>query len=112
MLNNKTKNRTITNKVKYCKNFVTKGFGLMFKGKNFNPYIFIFNKEKIIPLHMWFVFFPIDVLFLDKDKKVVEIVEGLKSFGFYKPKKKAKYIIELRVGSVKDNFDIGDVVEF
>ena len=61
---------------------------------------------------MLFVFFPIDVLFLDKEKKVVELKEGLKSFGFYNPKNKAKYIIELRKGTILNNIEIGDVIEF
>jgi len=65
--------------------------------------IFIFGKEKIIPLHMLFVFFPIDVLFLDKNKKVVEIKENLRPFSFYTPKNKAKYIIELPFNTIKNS---------
>ena len=39
---------------------------------------------------MFFVFFPIDVLFLDKNKKVVELKENFKPFSIYFPKNKAK----------------------
>ncbi|MBL7054752.1 DUF192 domain-containing protein [Candidatus Woesearchaeota archaeon] len=63
--------------------------------------IFIFKKEKIIPLHMFFVFFPIEVLFLDKNKIVAEIKENFKPFTFYSPRKKSKYIIELPKDSIK-----------
>jgi uncharacterized protein len=81
----------------FLKSFFSKGIGLMFRKKINKPYIFIFNKEKIISLHMFFVFMPIDVLFLDKNKKVVEKTT-LKPFTIYTPKNKAKYVIELPKG--------------
>lgn len=78
-----------------------------------NALIFIFHKGKIIPLHMLFVFHPIDVLYIDKDKKVVEIKENLKPFSFYTPKNKAVYIIELPAGTIKKTkTKPGDRIEF
>ena len=60
---------------------------------------------------MFFVFFPIDVLFLDEDKKVVEIKKKFEPFTLYNPKNKAKYVIELPQGAVKNtNTKIGDKV--
>ena len=50
---------------------------------------------------MLFVFYPIDVLFLGKNKVVVEIKESLMPFTVYTPKNKAKYIIELPQGTIK-----------
>jgi len=72
--------------------------GLMFSRKK--NIMFVFNKEQIINLHTWFVFFPIDIILLDKDRKVVEIRENLKPFRFYKSEKKAKYVIEIAERSV------------
>lgn len=78
---------------KICKSIWAKARGLMFsKKKNL---IFVFDDEKRRSLHMFFVFFPIDVLFLDKNKKIVEIKRDFKPFSFYKPKNKSKYVIEL-----------------
>lgn len=75
--------------------------------------IFPFNKEKIIPLHMWFVFYPIDVIYLDKNKKIVEIKENFKPFSYFSPKNKAKYVIELKNGKVsKTSSKKGDYIEF
>lgn len=62
--------------------------------------VFDFDKEQLTPLHMWFVFFPIDVLFLDKNNKVVDIKKNFKPFAYYSPKAKSKYVVELPVGMI------------
>ena len=77
------------------------------------PLIFIFKKEKINPLHMFFVFYQIDVLFLDKNKIVAEMKENFDPFSFYNPKNKSKYILELPQGTIKkSNTKIKDKIEF
>lgn len=99
---NKTRKTIVAEKIRFCKNNLTKTIGLMFHKKLKNKaLVFIFKREKIIPIHMLFVFYPIDVLFLDGNKKIVEIKENLKPFTFYMPKNKAKYILELPCGTVK-----------
>ena len=113
MLKNITRKTTISRKTKHCNNIFSKGFGLMFSKKTNKALMFDFKKEKIISLHMLFVFYPIDVLFLNKDKKVVEIKENLKPFRFYTPKKKARYVVELLNGVVKSSrTTIGDSIHF
>jgi len=62
-------------------------------------------------LHMWFVFFPIDVLFLNKNKKIIEIKKDFRPFRFYTTKKKARYAIELPKGH-KYKLKLGDRVIF
>ena len=58
---------------------------------------------------MLFVFYPIDVIFLDEQKKVVEIKENFRPFRFYTPKKKARYVLELPKGSVnRSRTELGD----
>ena len=62
---------------------------------------------------MFFVFYPIDVLFLDKNKKIVEIKENFKPFTLHNPKNKAQYIIELPKGTIKQTkTGIGDTISF
>ena len=91
----------------------SKFIGLMFSRRQDKALIFKFNKEKIISLHMIFVFYPIDVLFLNKNKIVVEMKENFKPFSFYNPKNKAKYIIELPERAIKkSNTKIKDKIEF
>ena len=98
---------------KLCTNTFSKFIGLMFSKKQNRVLIFNFNKYKIIYLHMLFVFYPIDVLFLDKNKIVVDKKENFKPFTFYKSKKKAMYAIELRNGVIKrTKTKIGDKIEF
>lgn len=101
MIKNLTKNIIISRNIRFCNNVVSKAIGLMFSKKSDKSLIFTFKKEKIMPLHMLFVFYPIDVLFLDKEKKVVEMKENFRPFSYYTPKNKAKYVIELPEGSVK-----------
>jgi len=77
--------------------------GLMFsKQKNL---IFKFKEEKIHSLHMFFVFYPIDTIFLNKNKEIVELKENFMPFTFYKAKNKATYILELKRGTI-NHFDL------
>lgn len=96
---------------KCCKSIFAKTIGLMFS--KLKPLIFIFEKEKIIPLHMLLVFYSIDALFLDKNKKIVEIKEDFRPFRFYTPKNKAMYVIELPNEIIKKSgTKLGDKISF
>ena len=111
-IKNITKKALLSEDAEFCNNVFSKARGLMFSKKS-KALIFIFKKEKIVPLHMAFVFFPIDVLFLNKNKEIAEIKESLMPFAFYTPKKKAAYIIELPQGTVKrTKTELGDKISF
>ena len=85
----------------------------MFSKKRDRALIFNFGREKVVSLHMFFVFYPIDVLFLNKDNKIVEIKQNFKPFTFYMPKNRARYIIELPAGSVeRSKTRVGDKLSF
>ena len=102
MIINHTKKKIIIKKSKLCKSVICKAIGFMFRKKNPDyALIFIFRNERKNPLHMLFVFFPIDVLFLDKKKQVVEIKKDFKPFTYYSPKNKSLYVIELPTGHLK-----------
>lgn len=77
---------------KTCKSLLSKALGLMFSRKR--NLLFVFGKERRIMLHNWFVFYPINLVFLDKNKRVVEIKRDFKPFCFYASKRKARYLIE------------------
>lgn len=79
-------------------------FGLIFKREY----------ESIVgsSIHMLFVFYPINVIFLDSNKKVVDIKKRLRPFTFYSPKKKAKYIIELPIETDISFIKINDIISF
>ena len=75
--------------------------------------IFNYNREIKESLHMFFVFFPIDVIFLNKNKEVVELKQNFRPFSIYFPKNKAKYIIELPNNTIKQtNTEINDLIDF
>jgi len=112
MLKNKTKNKILAKKEILCKSPFSKALGLMFSRKH-KTLLFVFNKEKISSLHMFFVLFPIDVLYLDKNKKVVQLRENFKPFRILIAKKPAKYIIELPNKTIeKTNTRLGDIIVF
>lgn len=112
-IKNSTKNRVISADFRLCGDNFSKFLGLMFSIKQNKSLIFKFSKEKIIALHMLFVFYPIDVLFLDKSKVVVGKKENFMPFTFYKSGKKSMYAIELPNGTIKKTkTGIGDKIEF
>ena len=95
-LKNYTIHKTIIGKIK----------GLMFSQKK--TIIFEFSHERKTALHTFFVFFPITVLFLNTQKKIVEQTV-MKPFSFYSPTKKAKYVVELPFETKKK---IGEKIKF
>ena len=103
-------NKIISNNEILCTNIFSQARGLMFRRKN--NLIMDFKKEKRISLHMFFVFYPIDVIILDKNQKVVDIKKNFKPFTFWNSKKKGKYIIELGVEKNKQNISLGDYFKF
>ena len=111
MIQNKGNNEILAKEHKLCNNLFSQAKGLMFSKQK--SLVFEFANERIVSLHMWFVFFPIDVVFLDENLEVVEIKENFKPFSFYIPKNKAKYVLELGLGVVADTgTKVGDVIHY
>ncbi len=76
--------------------------GLMFRRKfqQGKALLFKFSKPGRYAVHMWFVWFPIDLIYLDSSFRVVELRAGLKSWRFYRPKAIVNYLIEAPVGTI------------
>lgn len=107
---NSTKKTLISASCIVCKGSFSKAIGLMFSPRP-KALLFLFKKESYVPLHMNFVFFPIDVLFLDKAKRVIEIKENFMPWSYYAPKKKAMYVIELPCAIIKKSkTKLGDII--
>jgi len=110
MIKNDTRKKTISTRFRKVTSVAGKTIGLMFK-KNPESLVFVFSRETIVPLHTFFMKFPIDVLFLNEDWKVVELKENLEPYRYYWPRKKAKFIVELPEGSIlKSKTAVGDVL--
>ena len=80
-----------------CVSVLKKLRGLMFSFKPKNDgLLFVFGKEGVVSIHMLFVFFSIDIVYVNKEKKIVEIKRRVKPFTFFVLGKKAKYILEVK----------------
>ncbi len=111
---NKTSRKTIAGSAKMCSSQMAKARGLMFsKPLKNRALIFVFRKEKRVALHMLFVFFPIDIMFLDEKQRVLELREGVKPFTpFVKSRKRIRWVVELPNGTIKrTKTKIGDLIK-
>jgi uncharacterized membrane protein (UPF0127 family) len=100
-----TSKKVIAHRTVFCRSVFSQMRGLMFSPKDeTRALIMEFGSEKIVPLHMMFVFYPIDILFVDSGKRVVELAPGAKPFiSQIVPKHKARYVIELAAGKIREN---------
>ncbi len=115
MLLNKTKKIKLIEKTKKADSFFKRFKGLMFSKKPDYALIFDFGREVRIEgsIHMFFVFFPIDLVYLDEKKRVTEIVKGIKPFTLnFTPKKKARYLIEFPEQIIKNKINEGDELQW
>lgn len=77
--------------------------------------LFVFPRQKIHTFWMKDTFIPLDMIWLDKNFKVVKIATILEtnSEKLYANKNKAKYVIELNANEVfKRDLKIGDTIQF
>jgi uncharacterized membrane protein (UPF0127 family) len=92
----KIKNKKI--KIKMCESLFSKMLGLMFTAPIIkdNALLFCFKSESRIgrSIHMFFVFYPIKVFWLDKNYIVVDSALAKPFRPYYTCKKPSKYILE------------------
>ncbi len=64
-------------------------------------------------IHMLFMRFPIDAVWVDSKMIVVDIKKNIKpnSLGIFRPGKPAKFVVELGVGKLGTT-EVGDIIEF
>lgn len=106
MIINKTQNILVSKQERVCSTSLSQMRGLMFRKRQ--NCLMTFPEERKVSLHMFFVFYPIDALLLDKNRKVVEIYRNLRPFRFWFPQKKAKYILEM---AFPGKYKLGDVLK-
>jgi len=116
MLFNKTKGNRVISRVKFAEGFLGKFKGLMLEKRQNFDYALVFDfegeKKTGASIHMMFVFFPIDAVYLNKEKKVVDIAMSLKPFAInYTPRKKSAFLLELPEGYAK-GISIGDKISW
>ena len=107
MIFNQTTNTIISKKEKICKTLLSQALGLMFRPKQ--NLVMIFPTERIIRLHNFFVFYPLTIVVLDKNQRIIEIKQGFKPFAFWNSTQKGKYVIEL--AEEKNTVKVGQQLE-
>lgn len=91
--------------VKHARTFGQRFMGLMGIAPESYDYALVFHLHEAgklnASIHMLFMRFPIDVLFLNSQKQVVDSVENLPPWTLnYTPKKDAAFIVELPAGTI------------
>lgn len=99
-----------------CKTRTVKGIGanigLMFKPNlKTGETLTLKLPAKRVEIHTYFVFFPIDLFFLDGNYKVIEKA-SMAPWRIYLPKKNARYLLEANKGElnlrIRDKLSIGN----
>jgi len=104
----------IAKNIEFSRTLLKQGLGLMFRRSIPLDYsmIFILKKPSNVNVHMLFVFCPIDVIFLNEEKKVSGF-SRLKPWVGFKEIKNIKYVLEMKAGTI-DRLDlkVGGQIEF
>jgi uncharacterized membrane protein (UPF0127 family) len=96
--------KLIAKRIVYCDSLFRQGTGLLFRSKDSvsnSAWWFRFKKPRHVTVTMIMVFFSIDIVFLDKDNKVVELKENLRPFMNYRCRKNIYSFVELECGTIK-----------
>ena len=110
-------NKNIKFNVEVAKTIQERRTGLMHRKKLLNNegMLFIFPRENIIQLWMKNTYIPLDVIFISKNKVIVDIKKNMEKLSetIIKSKVKSKYAIEFNAGLInKLDISIGDKVLF
>jgi uncharacterized membrane protein (UPF0127 family) len=115
MLRNLTTGEPIARRVVRCDTFWKRGRGLMFRRAlaEDDVYLFVEARESVVQttIHMFFVFFPIAVVWLDRDRVVVDKALARPFRPYYAPQSPAQYFFEGHP-SLLERVHVGDRLEF
>ena len=95
---NQTQNQPIADKVMVADNYWLRLKGLLGK-KELNDGEGLWLKP-CNSVHMFFMKIPLDLVFLDKDNKVIHLIENLKPWQVSPVVKESKSVLELPVGLI------------
>lgn len=122
MIINKTKNTILANEMEIADNHGKRTRGLMLRDslpKN-QALLMVFPRKGNHKIWMLGMKFPLDLVFLDSSKRVIEIHENVRPMNLnprtwktYCSGKHAKYVLELSPGTVKKTRTVsGDLLDF
>ena len=106
--------RTISGDVELADTFFKKLLGVMFRKSLDAALVFDMGRETYDAIHMLFVRFPIDVVFLGPDRRIVDLKRNVRPWiGAAFPKSRFRYAIELPAGTiVKTGLKSGEKMEW
>lgn len=97
-LSNETSGETLARRLRLCATFWARGRGLMFRRRLGEGEALLFDEGRESTLgasiHMFFVFFPIAVIWLDAGRRVVDMRLARPFRPYYAPARPARYFIE------------------
>lgn len=114
LLVDETTGEILAERVEFADSFWTRFRGLMFRFDfdEDDALLFEFYKSRKFRIHTFFVFFPIDLIYLDQDFKVVEVEQNLSPWRFHNPDVRASCLAELYGGRlVEKKVRVGDEVK-
>ncbi|MDI6794846.1 MAG: DUF192 domain-containing protein [bacterium] len=120
-IKNETKGTVLVQEAELADTFLSRALGLMFR-KAPRALILRFPGESRLgsAIHMAFMSFGLDLVWLSSSLKVVDIREGVKPFNLFKPATwrtylpsvPARYVLELPVGAVaRSRTTVGDQIQ-
>jgi uncharacterized protein len=110
VLTNKTTGKVIAPRTRIARSFFSRLKGLLGRGS------FSSGEALVIPscnnIHMFFMKFPIDVLFCSPDRRVVFVQENIKPWRLSKYVHLASFVVELPAGQAAElGISVGDELE-
>jgi uncharacterized membrane protein (UPF0127 family) len=115
MMVNRSRGETVARRVVRCDTFWKRGRGLTFRRglPEDAVYLFVEGRESVAQaaIHMFFVFFPIAVVWLDRDRRVVDKALARPFRPYYAPRRPAMYYVEGHP-SLLEKVDTGDELDF
>lgn len=113
MMNNE---KILKGNIEYANSFMEQIAGLMFRLKIPDDFAMIYDmkSERPIQIHTCFCFHRIDAIFLDSDKRVIQMYCNLRPWILAMPNSRpARYFIEVLAGRTKKlDIHLGDRVMF
>jgi hypothetical protein len=101
-------------KVELAESFFKKALGLMFRKNLEGALVLTLPRETRVgaSIHTFFMRFPIDVLFLDEERRVVDTAFNVRPWTFnVTPRSPVRYVVEFEAGNMKKP-GIGEKIEW
>jgi len=103
------KGKTLISRAEIANSNWQKCKGLMFSKQK--DILFNFRKDAFLKFHMVFVFYPIDIVFMDHNQRIVDIKKRFCPFTFYYSRAKSSHVLELKNGTIeKTGLELGDLL--